>query len=158
MHKAFIALGSNLDNPYFQIQRAIEQIQKIDEIEILNKSSLYETEPIGYLNQPKFINAVISIKCKQNPYELLEKLQNIEKKQKRERIIKNGPRTIDLDLLLFDDMVTNDEYLTLPHPRMHERDFVMIPLIEIEPNINIPTLNNLSLILSKMKDTNIKKL
>ena len=157
MHKAIIALGSNLEDPCLQIQTAILSIERINGVEILNKSSLYETDPVGYLDQPNFINAVISVKCKQNAHQLFEQLQDIERKQKRQRSIKNGPRTIDLDLLLFDDKLINDEYLTIPHPRMHERDFVMLPLIEIEPNIIIPSLGNISLILSRMKHTNIKK-
>lgn len=134
-HNAFIALGSNLDNPRAQVLLAMDTIDQLPGCQVLKRSTLHETAPVGYLDQPNFINAVISIETSLSPHELLHALQNIEQAQGRVRTLKNGPRTIDLDLILYDDLTLHTEELILPHPRMHERDFVMLPLAEIHPNL-----------------------
>lgn len=131
MHKAYIALGSNLDNPREQVLHAMNAIHAIEHCEVVKRSSLYITKPVGYLDQPDFINAVVEVKTTLKPLALLHALQKIEQAQGRVREFKNGPRTIDLDLILFDDVVMNTDELILPHPRMHEREFVLEPLREL---------------------------
>jgi len=143
-HKAYIALGSNLDHPHQQVLTAMDAIHAIDGCNVLKRSKLYETKPVGYLHQPDFINAVVEIETTLSPLDLLHALQQIEKNQGRVREFKNGPRTIDLDLILFGDVVMNTDELVLPHPRMHEREFVMIPLREIAAVVSEPNLDGIS--------------
>jgi 2-amino-4-hydroxy-6-hydroxymethyldihydropteridine diphosphokinase len=136
-HTAFIALGSNLQNPEHQVQQALEAIKSHKEIQFLKASSLYKTAPVGYDNQDDFINAVVEIKTDLAPIQLLRSLLSIENTFGRERPFPNAPRVLDLDLLLYDDIVMDSAELTLPHARMHERGFVMIPLAEIAPKLTI---------------------
>lgn len=134
----FIALGSNLDNPVSQVLRAFDAIASLPATELCSRSSLYFSKPVGYADQPDFINAVMKINTRFSPKRLLAALLDMEQRQGRERSFRNAPRVIDLDILLYDQMVQNDSELTLPHPRMHERAFVLIPLLEIAPEISIP--------------------
>jgi 2-amino-4-hydroxy-6-hydroxymethyldihydropteridine diphosphokinase len=157
MHSIFIGLGSNLENPQKKIKDAIQLINKIDDVTINSTSSLYETPPVGFLDQPNFINAVVQISSTINYNELLIKLFDIERIFGRIRKEKNGPRTLDLDILLFDDLILESESLIIPHPRMHERLFVLIPLLEISPAIIIPKYGSASSLVSKLKMQNIKK-
>jgi 2-amino-4-hydroxy-6-hydroxymethyldihydropteridine diphosphokinase len=157
MHSIFIGLGSNLDNPQQKIKDAIHLINEIDDVNITATSSLYETPPVGFLNQPNFINAVVQISSSINCNELLLKLFDIERIFGRVRREKNGPRTLDLDILLFDDLVLESESLTIPHPRMHERLFVLIPLLEISPIIQIPKYGSANNLISGLNIENIKK-
>ena len=138
MNNIYIALGSNLKNPKKQIKDGIQSIKKIDGVQILSKSKLYETPPVGILDQPNFVNAVIKIDSDLSPNKLLEELLNIENNAARVRIDKNGPRTLDLDILLFNDLILAKKNLIIPHPRMHERLFVLIPLKDIDETIVIP--------------------
>ena len=137
MKHIFIGIGSNLRNPKRQVLDAINFIANITNINILKKSSLYKTAPVGFVNQPHFINAVISIEFNESPDVLLKYLLEIEKKFGRIRKEKNGPRTLDLDILLFKNMHITKNNLIVPHPRMHERLFVLLPLSEIDPDIEI---------------------
>lgn len=157
MHSIFIGLGSNLEDPQKKIKDAIQLINKIDDVTINLTSSLYETPPVGFLDQPNFINAVVQISSTINYNELLIKLFDIERIFGRIRKEKNGPRTLDLDILLFDDLILESESLIIPHPRMHERLFVLIPLLEISPAIIIPKYGSASSLVSKLKMQNIKK-
>ena len=157
MHSIFIGLGSNLDNPQQKIKDAIILISEIDDVNITATSSLYETPPVGFLNQPNFINAVVKISSSINYNDLLTKLFDIEHIFGRIRKEKNGPRTLDLDILLFDDLILESESLSIPHPRMHERLFVLIPLLEISPIIKIPKYGSVSNLLLGLKKQNIKK-
>ena len=157
MHNIFIGLGSNLDNPKQKIKGAIDLIAEINDINIIATSSLYETPPVGFLDQPNFINAVIQISSSINYNDLLIKLLDIELKFGRIRKEKNGPRTLDLDILLFDDLILKSESLIIPHPRMHERLFVLIPILEISPTIKIPEYGSASELISRLTMQNIKK-
>ena len=136
-HKAFIAFGSNLKDPKKQVEGAIQTINNTPHIQLTRTSSLYKTAPIGYDNQDDFFNAVAEIKTDLTPIELLRTLLEIEASFGRERPFPNAPRVLDLDLLLYENITMNTVELTLPHPRMHERGFVMIPLTEIAPDIEI---------------------
>ena len=137
MHQAFIALGSNLEEPQAQVERALETIANTTNIKLIKASSLYRTVPVGYDNQPDFINAVAEIETDLNPLALLDRLLEIETQHGRERPFPNAPRVLDLDVLLYEGVATSSPALTLPHPRMHTRGFVMLPLAEIAPKISI---------------------
>ncbi len=137
MHQAFIALGSNLQDPQAQVERALQTIATTAKIKLIKASSLYKTTPVGYDNQPDFINAVAEIETDLRPLALLHTLLEIETQHGRERPFPNAPRVLDLDVLLYENIEINTSELTLPHPRMHNRGFVMLPLAEIAPKINI---------------------
>jgi len=135
----YIGLGSNLEQPYEQIMSALTALQHIPNTRVLCSSSLLETTPVGFANQPNFINAVAKLETELSAQELLTQLQLIEIKQGRIRDgQKNGPRTLDLDLLLYGREIINDEDLTIPHPRMLQRAFVITPLLEIAPDLQMP--------------------
>jgi len=141
MATAYIGIGSNLGNRQENCLRAIELLQR-GRVIVTKRSSLYETEPWGMKDQPRFINMVIQIETSLEPKELLTVLKDTEKEIGREKLSKWGPRTIDLDILLFDDIILHEDNLTIPHPLMHERDFVLRPLCEIAPDIHHPLLKS----------------
>ena len=159
MHIAYLSLGSNLNDPLSQVINAINEIENSDGVEqILNKSSLYETPPVG-TSQPNFINAVIKISTTLSPHNLLLKMQTIEKLHHRERLIHWGPRTLDIDILLYDEESILSETLTIPHPFMQERAFVLVPFLEIEPNFKTPQHGSFQDILNTLEDREfIKKI
>ena len=130
----YLALGSNLGDRQKNIASAIILLQK-NQIQLLQSSSIIETEPVGGPAQGKFLNSVIKVHTEILPQELLRILQNIEQQLGRIKTVVNGPRTIDLDILLYGDSKINSPELTIPHPRMLERDFVMEPLKEINPSL-----------------------
>lgn len=130
-HEVFIALGSNMGDKVFNIEQAIALINAAKHSGVLQVSKFIETDPIGYLEQDKFLNGVARIKTLLPPKELMHFLLRIEQDLKRERTIKNGPRTIDLDIIFYDDVVTCSEEVIIPHPRMQDRLFVLAPLNEI---------------------------
>lgn len=133
-HRAYVALGSNLQNPLHQVQQGFELLTQLPQTQLITRSSLYRTAPVGYDNQPDFINAVAEVCTDLTPLELLHALLSTEASQGRERPFPNAPRVLDLDLLLYEDVALQTAELTLPHPRMHERAFVMLPLAEIAPD------------------------
>lgn len=137
MARAYLGLGSNMGDKYENIHRAINMLREHGQIKVLKISSWYETEPVGYQDQDWFVNVVLQIDTSLEPYPLLEYCHWIEERLKRERKIRWGPRTIDVDILLYEDYVSNEEKLVLPHPRMTERAFVMVPLYEIAPDLKI---------------------
>ncbi|MBN3859268.1 2-amino-4-hydroxy-6-hydroxymethyldihydropteridine diphosphokinase [Neisseriaceae bacterium PsAf] len=134
INQAIIALGSNIGDSVETLNQALKNISCLPQTKLIQVSSFYETIPIGYTEQPNFINAVCEIETTLEPNELLQQLQHIELKHKRVRNIKNGPRTLDLDIIDFAHQTIDTENLTIPHPRAHERAFVMIPLAEILPH------------------------
>lgn len=132
---AYIALGSNLQDPVKQVSRAFDALAQLPATRLLQRSSLYKTAPVGYDNQPDFINAVAKVDTSLEPIELLHKLLAVEARFGRERPFPNAPRILDLDLLLYGEVCMQTAELTLPHPRMHERGFVLLPLAEIAPEL-----------------------
>lgn len=156
MHNAFIALGSNLENPIQQIETALEEINLISKTRLLKRSSLYQTAPVGLLDQPDFINAVTQIETSLTPYQLFDALMLIEQKHNRKRDFLNAPRTLDLDLLLYDNRVLQEEMLTIPHPRMFQRAFVLIPLLEIAPDYFIPGHGSIAQLAENCKEQRLK--
>ncbi len=140
MATAYIGIGSNLGDRLGYIREAIAKLEQSQEIEIRRASSVYETKPAGHKEQPRFLNAVLELKTALEPLNLLEHLLGIENQMGRKRDQAWGPRNIDLDLLLYDDVVINSDKLTLPHARMHQRRFVLVPLAEIAPKVVHPSL------------------
>lgn len=138
MIEAFIGIGSNLEHPMDQVRRALSALHQPPDLACVARSSLYETDPVGYLDQPKFINAVARVMTTLSAHELLDRLRGIEARHGRQRDIPDGPRTLDLDLLTFGDQVIRDPRLQVPHPRLHQRAFVLLPLLEIAPGLVIP--------------------
>jgi 2-amino-4-hydroxy-6-hydroxymethyldihydropteridine diphosphokinase len=155
--RAFIALGSNLQQPQQQIQQAFNELASLPKTSLIKHSSLYRTAPVGYDNQPDFINAAAEIETGLAPLELLHALLALESTHGRERLFPNAPRVLDLDLLLYDDMVMNTAELTLPHPRMHERGFVLLPLAEIAPDLIIPKYGNITQLAQTCIDQGVEK-
>lgn len=135
---AFIALGSNLANPELQVRRAFADLSQLPVSRLLNCSAIYRSAPLGRLDQPDFINAVALIETALAPHDLLAALLEIECRRGRVRESLNAPRILDLDLLLYADLQCHEPGLTLPHPRMHQRAFVLQPLLEIAPDCHIP--------------------
>jgi 2-amino-4-hydroxy-6-hydroxymethyldihydropteridine diphosphokinase len=139
-HIAYIGIGSNLgDKPYY-CEKAISEILKIDRHRLLAKSSLFKTEPTGYTSQDWFVNGVIKIETDLDPSELLRTLKTVEARLGRTETFRWGPRTIDLDILFFDDIQIQTGELLIPHPLIQDRKFVLIPLAEIDPNFLHPVL------------------
>jgi 2-amino-4-hydroxy-6-hydroxymethyldihydropteridine diphosphokinase len=131
--RAAIALGSNLQDPEAQVRRAFDEIAELPETELVARSSLYRTAPVGYADQPTFVNACALVETSLAPRELLDGLLEIEQRHGRVREIRNGPRTLDLDIVVYGDRQVNEPDLTIPHPRAHERAFVLQPLVEVWP-------------------------
>lgn len=136
--RAAIALGSNLDDPESHVKRAFEDLASLPGTSVLARSSLHRTKPVGYADQPDFINACALVETRLAPRELLDALLAIEKRHGRVREIPNGPRTLDLDIVVYGDARIDEPGLTIPHPRAHERAFVMDPLREVWPDVLIP--------------------
>lgn len=139
-HVAYIGIGSNLGDKIAHCERAISEILTIDRHRLAARSSFFHTKPIGYAAQDWFVNGVIKIETDLEPFDLFRRLKAIEVKLGRKTTFAGGPRVIDLDLLFFDDRRLETEELQVPHPRLHERQFVLIPLSEIDPNFIHPVL------------------
>ena len=137
-HRAYVGLGSNLEDPVRQLETALAALERIPSTRVVGRSSFYGTAPIGKLDQPDFVNAVAVLQTELAPLPLLESLLQIELDQRRVRSEINGPRTLDLDLLLYDELRIDEPQLQVPHPRMHERAFVLVPLLEVNPQVSIP--------------------
>ena len=138
MHTAFIALGSNLGDPEEKVRQGIAALAALPQAQLLAASALYRSAALGHTDQPDFVNAVAQMATSLAPQALLAAMLAIEQRFGRERSFLNAPRTLDLDLLLYDAQTMAEPGLTLPHPRMHERAFVLAPLLEIAPACVIP--------------------
>jgi 2-amino-4-hydroxy-6-hydroxymethyldihydropteridine diphosphokinase len=135
---AYVGVGSNLDGPQHHVAEALGELDAIPGTRTVKRSSLYRSAPVGYAAQPEFVNAVAALETTLDPETLLGELQAIEARHGRRRRFLNAPRSLDLDLLLYGEAEQRTARLTLPHPRMHERAFVLKPLVELEPAIVIP--------------------
>jgi 2-amino-4-hydroxy-6-hydroxymethyldihydropteridine diphosphokinase len=136
--KAFIGIGSNIGNSSDNCKSSIIKLSKDKRVRLISISSLYSTSPISTIEQSNFINCAACVMWNGSPFDLLRFLNNIEKTMGRKRVLKNGPRIIDLDILLFGDLVFDTPLLKIPHPELHKRKFAIIPCIEIEPAIVHP--------------------
>lgn len=141
MVKAYLGLGSNIGDRKQQLLKAIDLIGNIKGIKVTKQSSIYETAPVGYTDQPNFLNLCLEIETELSPQQLLKHCLNIEQQLHRVREIRWGPRTLDIDILLYSDNVIEADNLSVPHPRMQERAFVLIPLNDIASDKMIPRLN-----------------
>ncbi|MDQ3653804.1 MAG: 2-amino-4-hydroxy-6-hydroxymethyldihydropteridine diphosphokinase [Chloroflexota bacterium] len=135
---AYIGLGSNLNDRLSMLNQAVEHLATLGSVPAI--SSIYETDPVGFVDQPSFLNAVVCLKTSLAPADLLANLLRIEDELGRVRTFPNAPRIIDLDILLFDETVMQTTGLTVPHQRLHERSFVLVPLADIAPDIVHPVL------------------
>ena len=152
LHTAFIGLGSNLEDPRGQLLRAFAEIEMLPDTRLVARSSLYRSAPLGYPDQPEFVNAVAKIATALMPQALLQALLEIEHRHGRERIFRNAPRTLDMDVLLYDDEQLHEHGLTIPHPQMHLRAFVLQPLLEIAPDAGIPGIGRAAMAIEGCKD------
>ena len=132
-NKVYIAAGSNLGDKEETLKEAIDKIDKRKDCVVTKVSNFYTTDPVGYEDQDQFVNCVFEIDTLQTPSELMDTLLEVEKEFKRERIIRWGPRTLDLDIIFYNDIISYDEHILIPHPRAHERQFVMKPMCDINP-------------------------
>ncbi|HAU31885.1 MAG TPA: 2-amino-4-hydroxy-6-hydroxymethyldihydropteridine diphosphokinase [Desulfotomaculum sp.] len=156
--RTFISLGSNLGDKKANLERAVELLRKEEGLNIKGVSSYYRTAPVGPVQQDWFINNVLEAMVKLTPRELLNVILDIERKMGRVRDIKWGPRLIDLDLLLYGDILINEHDLIIPHPRMRERAFVIIPLAELDPDLYIPGLKNVSVLAAELAFQDVQKI
>ncbi|MGB8657783.1 MAG: 2-amino-4-hydroxy-6-hydroxymethyldihydropteridine diphosphokinase [Candidatus Zixiibacteriota bacterium] len=136
----YLSLGSNLGNRIGHLRDAIKEISESDRVSIKETSSVYETDPVGFQDQARFLNLVVRAETYLSPPALLESLLKVEDQMGRKRDEKWGPRNIDIDILLYDEIVLNSDRLTIPHPRMHERRFVLVPLAQIASEFLHPVL------------------
>jgi 2-amino-4-hydroxy-6-hydroxymethyldihydropteridine diphosphokinase len=155
---AFIGLGANLDDPRRQVQRAFRELDAIPHTRVVRTSSLYRSEPLGYAEQPSFVNAVAQVETGLPAERLLAELHAIEARHGRSRSFANAPRTLDLDLLLFGNIVIDTGNLKVPHARMHERAFVLRPLVEIAPDAEVPGRGPAKTLLEKCGNQGVEKL
>lgn len=139
MISSFIGLGSNIEPREDYLKRAIKLLKTQKEIKVEKVSSIYETVPVGYVNQDKFLNQVVKVSTSLSAIDLLDVCQSIERDLGREETFEDGPRTIDLDILLYNQEYRQLDRLKIPHPRLHERAFVLIPLNDVGPDRIIPT-------------------
>ena len=157
-HIAFIGLGSNLEDPPGQLLRALAAIARLPGTQLLDNSSLYSGAALGYADQPDFVNAVAKIATELSPQALLLALLQIEHQHGRERTFRNAPRILDLDVLLYDDVQLHEPGLTIPHPQMHLRAFVLQPLLEIAPDASIPGIGRAEIELGKCHNQTLERL
>ncbi|WP_067516257.1 2-amino-4-hydroxy-6-hydroxymethyldihydropteridine diphosphokinase [Endozoicomonas ascidiicola] len=136
--RAYIALGSNLEQPELQLQRAVDEIDSFPGITLAGCSKLYQSDPVGPPGQPDYCNAVIAVDTTLTPIALLDAMQRVENDHGRVRSERWGPRTLDLDILLYGNEVVESERLTIPHYQMHLRNFVLLPLMDISPDLMLP--------------------
>jgi len=155
---AYVALGANLGNPRRQIELALEALAMLPKTSLRRHSSLYRSAPVGYAEQPDFVNAVAELETGLSPLSLWRELQAIEARQGRRRSFPNAPRTLDLDLLLYGEAPVQAPGLTIPHMRMHERAFVLVPLAEIAPEAEVPGRGAVRELLAGCQDQVLEKL
>ena len=135
---AYIALGSNLHTPREQLKRALNALAQLPQTQLMAVSSFYRSKPLGPQDQPDYLNAAVEISTALSPLALLDELQRIENEQGRVRLRRWGERTLDLDILLYGNEIIQTDRLTVPHYDMHNREFVIVPLVEIAPNLILP--------------------
>jgi 2-amino-4-hydroxy-6-hydroxymethyldihydropteridine diphosphokinase len=135
---AYIGIGSNQGTPRAQVAAAFEELAALPRTQLTGRSPMYASEPVDAPGQPPYVNAVGAVQTGLAPQALLSSLQAVEARRGRERPFRNAPRTLDLDLLLYDDVVLDTPTLTLPHPRMHLRAFVLRPLLDLDPGASVP--------------------
>lgn len=155
---AYIGLGSNLNNPKAQIEKALSAINRAEEVSLKEVSSFYESRPLLDMPGPNYINAVCGVETSLSAIDLLDVCQSIEDDQKRVREVKWGSRTIDLDILLYEQQVISNERLSIPHPEIANRAFVLVPLHEIDKEMKVPLLGPVKKLVDRINTDDLKKL
>ena len=156
MSRAYLGLGTNMGDRLDYLNKACDLLEQNENVLSLKKSNLYETKAWGYTDQADFLNMCVEIETSLAPYDLLSICQDIENKLDRVRVIRWGPRTIDVDVLFYDDIVSDDEKLLIPHPRIKERAFVLVPLMDLNKELIIDD-KNISYYLSKLNKEEIEE-
>jgi 2-amino-4-hydroxy-6-hydroxymethyldihydropteridine diphosphokinase len=151
MPAAFIGIGSNLDDRERAIEDALRLLNAHAGIDVVAVSAIRETDPVGVVDQPRFLNAAARLETRLSPRQLLDRLLGIERELGRVRIERDGPRTIDLDLLVYGDEVVDEPGLRVPHPRLHERRFVLEPLNDLDPDLIVPGLGQVRALLAELE-------
>lgn len=144
MATSFLSLGSNLGDRLDHLSKAVTALAKQPKIKVIKVSSVYQTKPVGGPEQDDYLNAVVKIQTGLSAHELLAVTQSIENNEGRVREVRWGPRTLDIDVLTYDDLISTDDKLTLPHPRISERAFVLVPFFEIDPQATISGLGKVA--------------
>ncbi len=139
MATAWLGLGTNVGARARHLRHALHALAREPAVALTGVSTVYETEPVGYTDQPRFLNMVVRLETSLEPEDLLALGRRLERERGRERTVRNGPRTLDVDILLYDDRRIDRPGLTIPHPRMRERAFVLVPLLELDPDLVDPT-------------------
>jgi len=155
---AVIALGSNLDDPEAHVRRGFADLALLPGTWVTARSHLYRTAPVGYADQPAFVNACARVDTRLAPRALLEGLLDIERRHGRVRDVPNGPRTLDLDIVLYGGAVIDEPGLTVPHPRAHERAFVLAPLVDVWPESTIPCHGSARVLLQRTGSIGVQRL
>jgi len=156
--RASLALGANLGDARATVEAAIGALERLPSTRLIARSSLYRTTPVGYADQPDFINAVALVETLLAPRALLDALLDLEQAQGRTRTFANAPRTLDLDILLYDGQTIHEPGLTIPHPRMHDRAFVLVPLAEIMPDADIPGQGRVAELVQRLDTRGVARL
>ncbi|HUQ77196.1 MAG TPA: 2-amino-4-hydroxy-6-hydroxymethyldihydropteridine diphosphokinase [Burkholderiales bacterium] len=157
MTPAYIGVGSNLDEPLLHVKQALQELAALPRSRLTRHSSLYRSSPVGFAQQPDYINAVAALQTGLDARALLGELQKLEARHGRKRSFANAPRTLDLDLLVFGERQIAEPDLVVPHPRMHERAFVLQPLIEIAPDLSIPGRGDAAAWLRRCADQKVER-
>lgn len=158
MTLAYVALGANIGDPAAQLNSAVAALDALPATRVLAVSPYYRSAPVGYTDQPDFTNAVLSLETALDAEALLQALLQIEATLGRQRTFRNAPRPLDLDLLLFGDEARDQPHLTLPHPRMHERAFVLLPLSDIAADLVVPGHGSVASLLSELDQSDLQRL
>jgi len=158
MARAFVGIGANIGDAAGQVRAAINALAALSNTRLLAASSLYRTAPVGYAEQPDFVNAAVLLETALAARALLAELQALERVHGRERRFKNAPRTLDLDLLLYGDLLVDEPGLSVPHPRLHERAFALAPVVEIDPECVIPGRGPAREWLARCSDQRVQRL
>ena len=151
MARAYVGLGANLGDRETTLRRAVERLGRVDGVEVVGVSQLVETDPVGVVDQPRFLNGAVAVETTLSPQELLGELLSVERELGRVRDGERwGPRTLDLDLLVYGDLVVEEPGLRVPHPRLHERRFALEPLAELDPELEVPGRGSVGALLSAL--------
>jgi 2-amino-4-hydroxy-6-hydroxymethyldihydropteridine diphosphokinase len=149
--RAYVGLGANLGDRETTLRRAVERLGRVDGVEVVGVSQLVETDPVGVVDQPRFLNGAVAVETTLSPQELLDALLSVERELGRVRDGERwGPRTLDLDLLVYGDLAVEEPGLRVPHPRLHERRFALEPLGELDPGLEIPGRGSVGALLSAL--------
>jgi len=155
---AFIGLGSNLQEPSAQLARAVAELAALPDTTLVAQSPFYTSRPVGPQDQPDFVNGAVWLSTGLDPHTLLDQLQAIEQAQGRERLRRWGPRTLDLDLLVFGNHVLNDDRLSVPHCELANRDFVLQPLLDLKPDLTLPNGTAIAALRAQCPDNRLRRL